>query len=126
MNKLIFRTRAGNAIVALILSPLLASAAERGEEVYAEKCAACHQSKGEGVAGGVAGFFPKLANSPYVSGDARQLISVILSGRGGMPSFRIDLNDNDLSAVASYLRTTFNKAAPVTSEQVKAVRAESK
>jgi enamine deaminase RidA (YjgF/YER057c/UK114 family) len=110
-------------MLALVLSPLLAAAAERGEEVYAEKCAACHQPKGEGVAGGVSGSFPALVNSAYVSGDARQLINVILSGRGGMPAFRNDLNDSDLSAVASYLRSAFNKAAPVTSDQVKAVRA---
>ena len=122
MDRPLLRTRVGNAVLALVLSPLLAAAADRGEEVYAEKCAACHQPKGEGVAGGVAGFFPKLANSAYVSGDARQLINVILSGRGGMPSFRADLNDSDLSAVASYLRSTFNRAAPITSEEVKAVR----
>jgi enamine deaminase RidA (YjgF/YER057c/UK114 family) len=112
-------------MLALVLSPLLAAAAERGEEVYAEKCAACHQPKGEGVAGGISGSFPALVNSAYVSGDAGRLIDVIMSGRGGMPAFRNDLNDNDLSAVASYLRSTFNKAAPVTSDQVKAVRAAS-
>jgi enamine deaminase RidA (YjgF/YER057c/UK114 family) len=111
------------AMLAVVLTPVLAAAADRGEEVYAEKCAACHQPKGEGVAGGISGSFPKLANNPSVSGDARQLINVILSGRGGMPSFRTDLNDNDLAAVATYVRTTFTKATPVTSEQVKAVRA---
>jgi enamine deaminase RidA (YjgF/YER057c/UK114 family) len=111
------------AMLSLVLSPVLAAAAERGEELYAEKCAACHQPKGEGVAGGVSGSFPALVKSAYVSGDARQLINVILSGRGGMPAFRNDLNDSDLSAVANYLRSTLNKAAPVTSEQVKAVRA---
>jgi enamine deaminase RidA (YjgF/YER057c/UK114 family)/cytochrome c5 len=109
-------------MLALVLSQRPAVAADRGEEVYVEKCAACHQPKGEGVAGGIGGRFPALANSAYVSGDARVLISVILSGRGGMPAFRNDLNNDDLSAVASFVRTTFNKAAPVTAEQVKAVR----
>jgi mono/diheme cytochrome c family protein len=122
MNEFLKRTRLSMTMLALALSPLLAAAAERGEEVYAEKCAACHQPKGQGVAGGISGSFPALANSAYVRGDARQLINVILSGRGGMPAFRNDLNDSDLSAVASYLRTAFNKAAPVTSDQVKAVR----
>jgi mono/diheme cytochrome c family protein len=125
MIKAFFGTGVGIAMLALVLPPLLAAAAERGDEVYAEKCAACHQLKGEGVAGGVSGSFPALANSALVSGDARQLISVILAGRGGMPAFRADLNDNDLAAVASYLRTNFNKAAPVTPDQVKAVRAAS-
>lgn len=110
-------------MLAAVLSPLLAAAAERGEEVYAEKCSACHQPKGEGVAGGVSGSFPALANNAYVSGDAPQLINVILLGRGGMPAFRNDLNDSDLSAVASYVRTAFNKAAPVTADQVKELRA---
>jgi mono/diheme cytochrome c family protein len=80
---------------------------ELGEELYLSNCAVCHRSQGEGIAY----VFPALQDNAYVSGDVEVLIVTILNGRGGMPSFRGELSDGELSAVINYVRTRFGNQA---------------
>jgi mono/diheme cytochrome c family protein len=90
-----------------------------GAELFASNCAACHQPMGEGIEGA----FPKLAGSPFVSGDAKAVAATLLNGRGGMPAFRDDLTDGQLAAVASYVRASWgNHAPPITTAEFAALR----
>jgi cytochrome c oxidase subunit 2 len=86
-----------------------------GEEVYEAQCATCHQSGGEGTAN-----FPALAGSPMVTDeDPTAVLAVIIHGRGQMPAFGDALSNEEIAAVASYIRNAWgNEAALVSEEQV--------
>ena len=103
-----------------------------GKQVYATTCAACHQASGEGVAG----VFPPLAGSEWVTGDEGKLARIILHGitgpievagetyNGMMPPWGGTMKDADIAAVITYVRSAWgNKAAPVTAAKVAAIRA---
>ena len=112
-----------------------ASAQEKlpdGKQVYATTCAACHQTTGEGVAG----VFPPLAGSEWVTGDEAKLALIILHGvtgpievagetyNGMMPPWGGTMKDADIAAVLTYVRSAWgNKAAPVTAAKVASIRA---
>ncbi|WP_411282117.1 c-type cytochrome [Gemmatimonas sp.] len=102
-----------------------------GAQVYAGKCAACHQASGAGLAG----IFPPLAASPWVTGSEQRVVQILLHGiqgpidvlgttyNGLMPSWKT-LSDAELAAVASYVRGAFGNQAPaITAELVAAERA---
>ena len=97
---------------ALLLAALLASAPATagGPELFAENCSACHQTTGKGIEGA----FPALAGDKFVTGDPANPVSVVLNGRGGMPTFRDSLDDAQIAAILSYVRGAWgNKAAAV-------------
>lgn len=108
-----------------------ANARVDGAQVYAGKCAACHQSSGAGLTG----IFPPLAASPWVTGSEQRIVQILLHGiqgpievlgttyNGLMPSWNM-LSDAELAAVATYVRSAFgNQATPITAELVAAERA---
>lgn len=87
-----------------------AAAAVDGAKLFADGCAACHQPQGQGVAGA----FPALAGNAFVQGPADQVLGVVLNGRGGMPTFRNELSDEEAAAIVTYLRGAWgNKAGAV-------------
>ncbi len=103
-----------------------------GKEVFGA-CTQCHQSDGKGVAG----TYPPLVASEYVTGDERRLAAILINGINGplvvngasysseMPSWRSYFNDEELAAVMTYTRNTWgNKAPPVSKDAVAKVRAE--
>jgi mono/diheme cytochrome c family protein len=103
----------------------------RGKAVYQKTCVSCHQKDG----GGVMNLNPPLIRSPYVSGDVKTLIGIVLKGlnkeieiegelySNPMPP-QANLSDQQIADVLSYVRNNFeNKATVVTASQVKAVRA---
>ncbi|MFW2829299.1 c-type cytochrome [Sphingomonas sp. ID0503] len=93
-----------------LLGATAGGAAARGAAVFANNCAACHQANGKGIPGA----FPALAGDKFVTGDPRAVALTLLNGRGGMPAFAEVLKDDELAAVANYIRSTWgNKAAPV-------------
>ena len=107
-----------------------AAAIATGPAIYINYCAACHKKGGEGVTGN----FPPLKANRRVTGDKKSLISVVLNGMSGpikvkgveynqpMPAFKF-LNDRDVAAVVSYIRTNFGtKAGDVTAADVRNVR----
>jgi cytochrome c553 len=131
-----------SSAVAAIGSHPLASAAERPVvhapvpappvNKYGELCAACHQANGAGLEGA----FPPLAGSEWVTGPAIVPIAIVLHGlqgeisvkgktyNGAMMAWGTVLNDDDLAATVTYVRSQWgNRAAPVTAAQVRAVRA---
>jgi mono/diheme cytochrome c family protein len=109
--------------------PVLAAPAD-GRAIYTARCVVCHQANGNGIA-----LFPPLAKSEWVTGDEGRLIRVILQGLSGpiqvagrpfnsaMPPWGAVLKDDEVAAVATYIRSSFgNTAGEITAEQVAAVR----
>ena len=72
---------------------------------------------------GLGGAYPQLAGNDFVMGDPDPVIDLVLRGRGGMPPFGGQLNDQQIAAVISYIRNTWDNEAPVVQpEEVSAVR----
>ena len=96
------------AVLIAAVSPRAVVAQTPGETLYVQNCSACHQPTGKGVPGA----FPALADDPIALGPADRLAALILKGRGGMPSFRNDLNDDQISAALTYVRAAWGNHAP--------------
>jgi cytochrome c6 len=95
------------------------AAPANGAKLFADNCAACHQPRGQGIPGA----FPKLAGSKFVQGPGQQVARIVTHGKGGMPTFRNDLNPEQVAAVVSYIRSSWgNRGAPVTVADARAVR----
>jgi mono/diheme cytochrome c family protein len=92
-----------------------------GEQIVESVCLSCHQPGGAGIEG----QFPALAGNPFVTlDDPTAVISTVLRGRGGMPTFASSYSDEQIAAILTYIRTSWgNNASPVTAEQVATVRA---
>ncbi|MBO9546743.1 cytochrome c [Caulobacter sp.] len=109
------------SLVAGLAAPAIASA--DGKSLFNDNCSACHQVTGKGVKGA----FPALAGSPFVQGPPQVLTTTVLNGRAGMPAFKDDLNDADLSAILTYVRTSWgNKGAAVQPADVAKARVAAK
>lgn len=108
----------------------------KGKEIYNKEgyCGTCHQPNGQGLAGS---GFPPLIKTPHVLGDEEKLIKIVLKGLQGpmeingrkyegqvpMTPFEGLLNDEEVAAVLSYVRSSFGNRAPIISaEKVKLVR----
>jgi cytochrome c6 len=93
-----------------------------GAQLYARKCAACHQSTGKGIKG----VFPALAGDKFVltpKDDA--IIHVVLKGRAGMPAFAGNSDDATVASILTHVRSSWGNQAPaVKPETVAKVRAE--
>ncbi len=108
-----------------------------GAKVYERQCLQCHGEQGEGVktaAGEVA--YPALANNRAVRlKDPTNLVQLVLYGGYGpataghprpfgMPPAVLELDDRDIAAVLTHLRTQWgNEASEVTPLQVNRIRA---
>jgi cytochrome c oxidase subunit 2 len=78
---------------------------KRGEKVYAQNCAACHQANGKG-----AGPIKALDGAAVVlDADKNKQILVLLNGQnnGSMPAWKA-LSDTDIAAVISYTKNTWS------------------
>ena len=110
-----------------------ADVAQRGVKVYERHCAQCHGEQGLGVAGA----YPALAgNRAVLLRDPTNLVQVVLYGGYspvtaghprpfGMPPGILELDDRDIAAVLTHLRTRWGNQAPeVTALQVNRIRAQ--
>ncbi len=109
----------------LALAQNLPNPAAGGKRVYENNCADCHRSSGEGLPV----KFPALKGSAFVQGDPEQVVQVLLNGRRGklgrMPAWRDRLSDEEIAAVATYIRNAWgNRASAVTPGAVAAARKE--
>jgi mono/diheme cytochrome c family protein len=102
-----------------------------GDELFRGYCSSCHGIDGKGQAP----YMPPLAGNPVVlTGDPSSLINLVLNGaqplvvKGApdayrMPQYRVQLNDEQIASVLSFVRNGWgNSAGPVTADQVKALR----
>jgi mono/diheme cytochrome c family protein len=103
-----------------------------GERIYANNCASCHQASGQGIPGA----FPPVVASEWVTGAPETLTRILLHGLhgpievagnvydGAMPAWQDLLKDEEIAAVATYLRQLgSNSAPPVSVEEVSTLRA---
>lgn len=102
-----------------------------GEAIFADSCSACHSGDGTGVPH----MFPPLKNNANVQQrDPTTVIRVILQGAktvqtdarpttSAMPAYNWKLKDDQIAAVATYVRNAFgNHAPPVDPGQVRDLR----
>lgn len=102
-----------------------------GKAIFADACSACHQADGKGVPH----MFPPLVHNANVQqADPTTVIRVILQGARtvatdkrptpfAMPAFDWKLKDNEIAAVATYVRNSWgNSAPPVPPDKVKSLR----
>ena len=97
-----------------------ASVMARGGKVYEQQCAQCHGNQGQGEAGA----FPALAgNRAVVLADPTNVLRVVLQGGylpatagnprpHGMPPFQQTLADEEVAAVATFVRNSWGNQAP--------------
>jgi mono/diheme cytochrome c family protein len=107
---------------ALALAAQAASAQDllsRGAEIYAQYCAVCHRPEGNGLEPRI----PALRGSAN-AGDLWVIVKNVREGGAMMPPFPT-LTTEDIAAVASYIRTSWDNAhGTVTPEEVAALEAE--
>ena len=103
------------------------SVMERGAKVYEAQCAQCHGAQGQGAKdeAGQPAFPPLAGNRAVVLADPTNLVRVVLQGGylpatagnprpHGMPPFQHLLGDEDVAAVATFVRNSWgNQAAGV-------------
>jgi len=105
---------------------------EKAAKLYEQHCAQCHGDKGQGMANA----YPPLAGNRAVTMAATEnLVQMVLNGgfapatNGnprpfGMPPFVLVLNDSEVAAVISHVRTAWgNQASAVTPLEVNRIRA---
>jgi mono/diheme cytochrome c family protein len=128
------RTLLSNASHIQEVAPRGALAGPDGEGLFAQYCAACHQLNGQGIAG----VFPPLDGTPYVTGDnVERMAAIMIYGLVGpikvngieynsaMTPFGGVMNDEQLAAVATYIRSSWsNNAGPVDKTLFEQVRAQ--
>ena len=103
-----------------------------GARLYETRCASCHQFNGRGVPA----QFPPLVGTEWVTGDKGRLIRVVLGGlsgeievndavySGAMPPWGGFLDDAEVAALLTHIRTAWgNDASAVSAEEVARVRA---
>jgi glucose/arabinose dehydrogenase/cytochrome c553 len=101
-----------------------------GHKLYQIACATCHMPDGSGVPG----LQPALVGSKIAAGPPATLVKLLLLGPekaltpaqrskvgNVMPAFD-SLSDEDIAAIATYVRKAFAKGGTVTPAQVKAQR----
>ena len=126
--------RLGDQRPLAVLAPAPASASADGKQLYANACVACHQASGKGLPG----VFPPLAESEWVTGDAKVLAQLVLHGmtgpitvkgqsyQGAMPAFAEQFADAELAAVLSFIRHEWgNEGDAITPELIAQARAAS-
>jgi cytochrome c oxidase subunit 2 len=80
----------------------MAELMQRGGEVYKANCAVCHQPTGKG-----AGVFPALDGSKIANGPIANHVSIVLNGKGAMPTWGKTLNDVEIASVITYERNSW-------------------
>ena len=101
-----------------------------GQALFAGTCSVCHQANGEGLAG----VFPPLAKSDYLTRSKEELIAVVLNGLSGaikvngvdynsvMPPMS-QLTDDEVANILTYVQNSWgNPGGQVSKEEVFKVR----
>lgn len=107
-----------------------------GEKIFAARCASCHQTNGLGIAG----QYPPLAGSEWVTSDPGIITNIILKGLKGeivvkgetygttaaVNMAAVAINDSEIANVVSYVRQAWgNNAEEIFEDEVASIRADS-
>jgi len=106
-------------------------AVAEGKRIFGANCSACHQTTGLGIAGA----FPPIVGSEWVTGPEQTVVRILLNGlvgpvkvkgvayNGAMPAWKESMSDEEISYVITYIRQWAPNAAPaVTSATVASFR----
>ncbi len=94
----------------------VAALQKEGGDIFSSNCAECHGANGQGGEGPALSGNTKLQNTGHV-------VTQISNGGHGMPPFGDQLSDEQLAAVATYIRTSFgNDYGAITAKDVSANR----
>ncbi len=118
-------------------APLVSAAIqEKGARLYEKNCAQCHGDTGRGQSVGDIKVYPALAGNRAVTlPQTANLVQMVLNGgyapatEGnprpfGMPPFVLVLDDSDVAAVLTHIRSAWgNQASAVTPLEVNRIRA---
>jgi mono/diheme cytochrome c family protein len=97
-----------------------AGGAVNGRQLFTGKCQACHQANGQGLPG----VFPPLAGASWVQGEPALPAQILLHGltgplevngntyQGAMPAFGEQMNDAEIAAVLSFIRSEWGNTSP--------------
>ena len=127
-----------SALSLLMLNTASAEVTNRGEALYLEHCAVCHQPEGKGIPG----LVPPLAKNPRVLAEEPKeiqefLTRIIFGSHGGlvvdnkvysgrMPplGYTGNINESDLLELINYQRSAWgNDARPITFKELANARA---
>jgi len=107
-----------------------------GEKIFAARCASCHQANGLGIAG----QYPPLAGSEWVTSDPGIITNIIIKGLKGeivvkgetygtsaaVNMAAVPINDREIANVVTYVRQAWgNNAEEIFEDEVDAIRADS-
>lgn len=91
-----------------------------GRQLFTGKCQACHQANGQGLPG----VFPPLAGASWVQDEPALPALILLHGmtgpievkgstyQGAMPAFGEQMNDAEIAAVLSFIRSEWGNSSP--------------
>jgi cytochrome c6 len=107
MNKTLLRACAALALVTIIATPALQATSNDGAEqrlVYHKKCQSCHGKDGvpnESGSGSASFNDPNWQNQT----DLDTIVEVIKNGKGKMKGYEGKLSEEEMLAVAKYIKT---------------------
>lgn len=100
------------------LSVLSPTPASKGEQLFLDNCAECHQPSGQGLKG----IYPSLVTSEVVRGSGVDVALQLIIGRGEMPSFAGAMPAEDMAALINFVRNAWgNSGELVTAGTVQAL-----
>ena len=88
-------------VLALSL-PVAAARADGGAEVFAKKCAACHGKDGKGQT--MMGKRMGITDLTMVKAGAAEIEKIVGEGKAKMPAFKGKLPEEEIKAVAAYVK----------------------
>jgi len=100
---------------ALLLLPVSTLRANSGADsaassaMFRTKCAMCHGQDGAGSAVGKSMNVPDLRSPVVQKLPDAELAQIISNGKGGMPSFKNSLSDDQISALVTHIRSLHQK-----------------
>lgn len=92
----------------------------KGKTVYESHCVSCHQAGGQGLPP----TFPALTDSDVVTGDIKEQVKLMKTGKGMMPAFGSSLSPAEFAAVVTYTRNALGNSVNdmITPEEIEALQ----
>lgn len=121
-------------ILTFAFTTSLIAAEQTGEQLYTQFCSACHAPDGKGANNGA---FPPLAGSPWLHGNPKRAVAIVLFGLNGpievndktynlaMPPQGAALNDDQIVSILNYVNNAWgNKGGNVSKDLIRSTRSE--